>query len=260
MLSENTLSTLSLFILLSLASYLMLRQTVDKGYRPRIRTIPGLLAIEEFVGRAAEMGRPVHFSSGLSGLTSSTGAQTVAATSILSEVAKFSAEKGSKLVVSVRPPDSLALQEETVRQRYMEQGKPEEFIEGDTVRFLSDNQMAFAAGVLGFYNTEKPATNILIGGWYGELIIIAEAGARSGAAQIGGTARVNQFPMFAFTSEYVLFGEEMFAGGAYLTQDPKLLSIITVQDFGKILSILLIFLGYMLEKANIHIISSILNM
>ena len=50
---------------------------------PKIRKIAGLEAIEEAVGRATEMGRPIAYTTGLGGIRDQVYYQTVAGLSIL---------------------------------------------------------------------------------------------------------------------------------------------------------------------------------
>jgi hypothetical protein len=59
-----------------------------------IRPIEALEAIEESIGRCAEMGRPVLVTPGISSLVSSTNAQTMAGLTVLGEVAQQAANIG----------------------------------------------------------------------------------------------------------------------------------------------------------------------
>ncbi|NIQ06719.1 MAG: hypothetical protein GWO20_13625, partial [Candidatus Korarchaeota archaeon] len=52
-------------------------------YVPKIRRIPGLEAIEEAVGRATEMGRPIAYTTGLGGIRDQWYYQTIAGLNIL---------------------------------------------------------------------------------------------------------------------------------------------------------------------------------
>jgi len=101
------------------------------------------------------------------------------------------------------------------------------------VRFQSDQQMAYASAAVAFIQREKAAANIMIGAFYGEFMLIAEAGLQAGAIQIGGTARMYQLPFVAVVCDYMLIGEEMYAGQAYLTKDLGHLGSIQGQDWIK---------------------------
>ncbi|MBE0634087.1 hypothetical protein IH574_05905, partial [Candidatus Bathyarchaeota archaeon] len=59
------------------------------GKVPKLRRIPGIDAIDEAIGRAVEMGRPVYCSHGIADLrAATTGPQTLAGLSVLNYVAK----------------------------------------------------------------------------------------------------------------------------------------------------------------------------
>ena len=76
-----------------------------KGMKVTVRPIPGFDAIEEAVGRAAEMGKPVHFTPGFGGLV----AATFAGLEVLGYVAKLSAQYDVRLIVTVSQPETCLL-------------------------------------------------------------------------------------------------------------------------------------------------------
>jgi hypothetical protein len=94
--------------------------------------------------------------------------------------------------------------------------------------------MAYASAAVAVIQREKCAANIMIGAFYGEFMLIAEAGLQAGAIQIGGTARMYQLMFVAVVCDYMLIGEEMFAANAYLTQDRAALGSIQGQDWMKL--------------------------
>ncbi len=225
----------------ALIFYMMFKVREGK-YLPKIRPINGLDAIEEAIGRATEMGRPVHFSPGIGGVTDESAPQTMAAMEILSYTSDLVAKYDNDMVVSIRMPDLFPIAQEVTRQRFMAAGKPEMFKE-TTVQFFSDEQFAYAARCMGFITREKAAANIMMGAFWAESLMIAEAGASVGAIQVAGTANLHQIPFLVAACDYTLIGEELFAGGAYLSQDKMKLGSIAAQDYLKIVSIALVILG-----------------
>ncbi len=207
-----------------------------------VRDIPGLRAIEEFVGRATEMGRPVHFSSGIGTLTGASAPEMFAGLQVLSYLARLCARYDTRLIATACQPDVFLSTIETVRQAYAEEGKMEEFKETD-VRYLSTNQWAYAAGIIGIVSREKVAANILVGAFAAETMLLAEASYQAGAAQIAGTTNMYQLPFFVASCDFTLIGEEMFAAGAFLAKDSVQLGSLAGQDFGKALAVFLILLG-----------------
>ena len=72
---------------------------------------------------------------------------------------------------------------------------------------------------------------------------LAETGAAVGAKQIGGCDSVSQLPFFITTCDYTLIGEELFAAGAIMGDDPLSRSTIVAHDWFKSAAILLLLLG-----------------
>ncbi len=228
-----------------------------EGYVPTIRPIAGLDAIEEAVGRATEMGRPVHYTPGIGALNGATAAMTFAGLEILSVVARTIARYGANLIVTIRQPTVLPLAEEVVKQAYMAEGAIELY-NPDTVRYLSQEQFAYAAGVLGLLHREKAAANILLGAFWAESLVVAETGNSIGAIQIAGTARLTQIPFFAAACDYVLIGEELYAASAICSKNPIKLGSIAGQDIGKIIAVGLLVCGALLETVGISWLTQLL--
>lgn len=212
---------------------------------PKIRRIPALDSIEEAVGRATEMGRPVHYSPGYGEITTSTAPQTFASFDVLRYVVTLTARYNTQLIVTCKSPQSFPIIQELVRETYLAAGKPDMFHE-DTVRFISEAQFAWAAGVLGIFNREKVAANIMLGYFMAESLLFAEGGAQVGAIQVAGTGNLAQTAFFVAACDYTLIGEELYAGGAYLSNDPGKVGNLAGQDVVKFLTIAFIVLGTVL--------------
>jgi hypothetical protein len=210
---------------------------------PRFRRLSGLDAIPEMVGRAAEMDRPLHFTTGLGSLTESVAPQLVAGLAVLAHVAEICANYGVKIIYSVYQPQVMPLATELMRDAYIKAGKIEEFQEEEQVRYLSDQQFAYASAVQGIAERERPAANIMIGPFYAESMLFSETFNRIGAIQLAGTARGYQIPFFAVICDYLLIAEEIYAAGAYLSKDPVVSGTIMGQDYGKIVALVLMILG-----------------
>lgn len=222
-----------------------------------IRRINGLDAIEESIGRATEMGKPVHFTPGLADIVGNTAAKTFAALEVLSYVTDLSARYNAELVVTIRQPNVLPLAQETVRQGYMTAGRPDMYQE-DTVRFFSSNQNAYATGVVGYMHRAQVAANIMAGYYMGEALILAEAGSQVGAMQIAITASMAQLPFFVAACDYTIIGEELFAAGAYVSQDRIKLGGIAAQDFIKLGVMAIVIIGTIMASSGSNAIQELL--
>ena len=209
-----------------------------------LRRIPGLDAVEEAVGRATEMGRPVLYLTGsgeLNGSGDPSNLSTIAATVILGEVAKRVASYGTELQVPHRSAIVMAICQEMVKESYLAVGRPDAYRE-EANFFITQDQFAYTAAVDGIMVREKPAANLFMGYYYAESLLLAETGATTGAIQIAGTDADYQLPFFITTCDYTLIGEELYAASAYLSREPALVGTLRGQDLGKgfLLGVLLI--------------------
>jgi hypothetical protein len=215
------------------------------NWKPQIRRIAGLDSIEEAVGRATEMGAAVHYTPGLGDIAADTAPQTFAGLAVMAYVTELVAKYNTNLIVTIRNANVFPVAQEMVKNAYMTAGKPDMFQE-NTVRFLSNEQFAYAAAVMGIMNRENVAANIMMGAFWAESLMFAEAGSQVGAIQVAGTAAMAQIPFFVAACDYTLIGEELYAAGAYLSQDAVKLGGIVGQDIIKGLTMVMILIGSLL--------------
>ena len=238
------ISQFMVMLLMLVFVYVMTQRARAGAPVPPIRKLAGLEAVDEAIGRATEMGRPVHFSVGLGTVSASA---TFAGWAALGYVAKMCAQYDTKLINSNCNYLVMAINEEIIRQAYLEAGRPDAF-NPDDVRYLSPSQFGYATGVLGIFQREKPAANFMIGYFYAESLLFAEGGYLSGAIQIAGTTNTTQLPFFMAACDYTLLGEEIFAASAYLSKEPVLVGSVVGQDLGKILTFAVIVIGSILQN------------
>jgi hypothetical protein len=232
-------ASLTVQILLPLMSLIIVAMILMARRRQLfIRRIQGLTAIDEAIGRATEMGRPMVCSIGLGGID----VPTLQALSITSYIIRSSARFGTRAIVPVCDPTALPIVEEVIRDSYVAEGRPEQF-HSDDIRFLSDRQFAFAAATAGLIWREKAAACFLFGLFAAEALIFSETGQQVGAIQVAGTPSTTQIPFFIASCDYVIIGDEFYAASAYLSREPTLLGSLVGQDISKGILILIIVLG-----------------
>jgi hypothetical protein len=230
------------------------------GMKIKARTFPAVAAIPEAIGRAAEMGRPVYYSTGMGQGTLNNqlnGPQTLAGISILGYTTRLCAKSGVKLTYFTPIADSLPLVEETMRTAYMAEGKPEEFDAATMINFQND-QSPFLTASLGWIQREKPASTLLLGGFYYEAVVIGEAGNTIGAMQIGGSANTHQLPFLVATCDYTLIMEELYAASAEISGNPDVLGSLKGEDILKFFVLILLGLGFVLALVNNNALISLL--
>jgi hypothetical protein len=226
-------------------AFIYLISRARQGKAPSVRRLAGLDAIEEAVGRATEMGRPVHFSPGIVELTHERAPQTLAGLSVLSYVASLCAKYDTGLITTIMKPDVYVVAEDVVKNAFLVEGKGDQY-HPDMVRFIGAEQFAYGGAALGIMHREKVAANIMIGAWYAESLMLTEGGAQTGGIQITGSATVAQLPFLVIASDYCLIGEEIYAASAYLSKDPIQLAVIQGQDLAKAATIAVMVLGAIL--------------
>jgi hypothetical protein len=232
---------LALMVLIVGVGFLMLWFTdqARKGKNIEIRRIPGIDAIEEGIGRATEMGKPVLYVPGIDELQD---IQTIASMLILGQVSKTVAEYQSDIIVSCCIPIVREVADDVVRAGFFQAGHPDAYNPVNT-RFISSEQFAFCAGTNGIIHREKPATNLYLGRFFAESLILAETGFVNKSIQIAGTAEATQLPFFIAACDYTLIGEELFAVSAYLSGDPRLVSSLKASDWVKVVCVWAIVVG-----------------
>jgi hypothetical protein len=210
-----------------------------------VRRIPGIDAIEEAIGRATEMGRAVLYVPGINDIDD---IQTMASLTILESVAKMTAKYETPIVVPTNYPVVFTLAQEMVKNGYISAGRPDAY-DPNSVRYVTTEQFAYVAAVNGIMLRDKPAANIYLGSFFAESLLLAETGFATKAIQVAGTAQVAQLPFFVVACDYTLIGEELYAASAYLSREPKLLGSLKGSDLMKVLLILIIVVGCVLETA-----------
>jgi hypothetical protein len=203
----------------------------SSGEEIYLRKIPGLQALEEAVGRATEMGKSVLFVPGIMDLDQ---VETVTGLNLLGHVAEYTAKYETSLNVPVSKSIVMEAGREICKESYLKSGRPDLYYD-DMVHYISDEQFAYAAGVNGIMEREKPAACFYLGKFYAESLILAETGNSIGAIQIAGTGSPSQIPFFVTACDYTLIGEEFFTASAYLSNKPELVGSIKGQDIVKLL-------------------------
>ncbi len=210
-----------------------------KGTKLYVRPLAGIEAVDDAIGRATEMGRPILY---VMGLGTASDIATIASFTILSRVANRVAEYQTSLIVPCYDPIVMAVAQEVVKSSFLDAGRPNDYKE-DMVFFITNAQFAYVGAVNGIMIRELPATNIYMGKFFAESLMMAETGAVSGSIQIAGTDEIAQIPFFVVACDYTLIGEELFAASAYLGREPLLLGSLKAQDYGKALVLILGIIG-----------------
>ncbi len=236
---NTTRTTVLVFVLVFFGFTLYFINVAKKGKTLYVRPLAGIEAVDEAIGRATEMGKPILY---ILGLGSASDIATIASFSVLGRVAKKVAEYQTPILVPCYDPIVLTVAEETVKTGYSDAGRPDDY-KDDSVYFVTQSQFAYVAAVNGTMLRERPATNIYLGKFYAESLLLAETGAVTGSIQISGTDEIAQLPFFVVACDYTLIGEELYAASVYLNREPILMGTLKAQDYYKAFVIGVIALG-----------------
>ena len=212
-----------------------------------LRRIPGLAAVDEAIGRATELGKPILYMTGAHDMSDPS---TIAAAVILGRVAKRAAAYETDLLVPHREPITMAVCQEITKQAYLEAGKPDLY-KDDSNFFITSDQFSYTAAVDGIMLRKKPAANFFMGHYFAEALLLTETGASTGAIQIAGTDADHQLPFFVTTCDYTLIGEELYAASAYLSREPVQVGTLRGQDIGKALILGVLGIGTILATIGV---------
>jgi hypothetical protein len=236
---DNTVFSVLIGIVMIILVYVMINRARRGEKIPEIRKIPGIEAFEEAIGRATEMGKPVHMTDYSTALGSDS---TFAYWSFLAYIAKQCAQYDTRFIATDANYLVNVVNQEIVKQAYLEAGKPDAY-NPDDIRFIAGSQFAWAMGVAGLVAREKPAAQFLVGYFYAESLILAEAGNLVGAIQVAAASSPAQIPFFVAACDYTMIGEELYAGAAYVSRDPVIMGTVVAQDIVRVSLYVIILLG-----------------
>jgi len=256
---EGRLIPLILFLLTFAIFYAYIRMA-GQGKKFRVRILPAIEAIPEAVGRCAEMGAPLVYTTGITSTLSrgTSAASSLAGISILGYAAKLVAEAGVKLKYFTSTIDAYPLVEETIKTAYLAVGKPDEY-DPDCIELIA-NQSSLVSHYLGYLQREKPASALLIGGLAYESVVLSEGGNAIGALQISGTVNSYQTPFLVASTDYTLIMEELFAASASTSGDEESLAALAGEDLVKMIFLALMGLGILLGFINNDMLINLLGL
>jgi hypothetical protein len=235
-------SWFALILVLICGAVIVCTEMAKRGWSTYVRPIAGLQAIDDAVGRATEMGRPILFVPGIMDLDQ---IETVAGLTVLAHVGEKAAQYDTALEVPTSRSLVMTAAREGLQGAYLAAGRPESFNE-ERVYYVTDDQFGYVAYTCGWMAREQPAACFYLGKFFAESLLFAETGNSIGAIQLAGTAEPAQLPFFVAACDYTLIGEELFAASAYLSGEPQQLGTLKGQDFGKLLAGGLLIVGCLL--------------
>jgi hypothetical protein len=221
---------------------LILNRRIREGRKPVLRPIASYDALTKYVGQAIETGRSVHVSMGTGGIGAELTAEALAGLTVLEHIATQAALSGLEPIVTVSDPSLLPVAQDVLRNSYARHGNLEEY-DPTYVRFISPDNVAYAAGVMDILEHAEVAANIMVGSFGDEFLLMGEIGARREIGQVGGTTSPQILPFVHASTNHILIGEEIFAAGAYLLNKTSHIASLAAQDWLRTAIIITIVIG-----------------
>lgn len=198
---------------------------------PALRPIAAFDSLKDLMTQTIEAGRRVHISIGSGALTDITSAETLAGLTVLEHFSAQAAASKMPPIITTADPVVLLAAQNVMRKAYGvdHQGAVQSAAQ---VRWLSPNPAAYAAGVMGILALDGVDGNMMIGHFGDEYLLMAETAHRQSrdVATVAGAANPNVLPYVFATAPNGLWGEEMFAAGAYLDRKPAHIGSLLAQD------------------------------
>ena len=239
-------------VLLSALLMVILRATNQKQPLRGLRSIPAFDHIREGIGQAVEEGSRLHISLGNASPNSQQAASALVGLSTLERITQLSA-------ASDRPPiatsgdGGLAI---------LSQGNPHGVLtSGDSAgarepargRLSGPTPFSYVAGTLPVLLDEEISTNLFLGNFGPEIALLADTAEEENTFTLAGSDSLPAQAALYATAREPLIGEELFASGAYLQSNPMHPASLRVQDVLRVLIILGILVGVMLNFLNISL-------
>jgi hypothetical protein len=183
------------------------------------------------VGEAVESDKSIHMSFGSSAVRDSTTITAVASAEILYHLAERAALSDKAPLVTMSDPVTLGLGLDTLRHAYKTRDALRKY-RITMARWYPQGplSLAFAAGVGAAMLDEGVSSNVLVGRYGAELMLIAESALRYDRYLIAQSDDINGQAVAYAVSDSPLIGEELYAGGAYLARTPMYVGGVVAQD------------------------------
>lgn len=219
-------------ILVVFVALLAARRLVDKDDQTStLRPLAAVGALRRQTGMALESGHPSQFAPGRGSLHTAAGPTSIAAMHVLGQVAETMGRGQLTPQVVLGTATLLPLVEDNLRE--ISNGNTEVQESPVNVQFVAEDRfpIAYAAGAAAAIDSSELASSIAVGRFGAELALIGEAANRKGIEQLMGSDDPAAIAVAIANTENSLWGEEIFAAGAYLRKGDWDRAAVLAQDF-----------------------------
>lgn len=216
-------------------------------FNPNLRRLGAYEALPGQVGEAVESGGRVHVSLAGNSIVDEGTGTSVAGLDMLGEVSARSTISDRSTLGTTADATTLPLIGDTIRTAAERIDAPYDY-EALAARLVALDPLSMAAGVTSLVADEGVTSNVLIGSFEREAVLITEAGARRGLSQTVASDRLEGQAVGMVAGDYTLLGEELYVAGAYLSRKPSRLGGVAAQDILRWIVIISIGVGVILQS------------
>ena len=219
-----------------------------KGSRSktRIRSLPVFRELRGAIGYAAESGGMIHIALGRGGLAGENAVTSLAGLEAVDALADTAVLYNAPPIITVGDPTLLPLAQDVLRQAYERHGLVKRY-DPSQVRFVAPSPVAYAAGAAHVVAAEDVTANVAIGAFGAEVSLIADASAQRDLPLLAAAADPEAIGALYPATDRLAVGEELYAGGAQMTDKRRYAIGLQAQDWIRLLLVLVIVLWAIVE-------------
>jgi len=231
MLRSPELVSLILLVLFVLLILFFAKWIKEDRMFASLRPIAAFDSIKLLMAQAIEEGKSLHLSLGSGSVTDATTAETLAGLTVLEHLSLQSAAAETSPVVTMADPATMLMAQNTLRKAYGNNSRGA-LEAAARVQWISPQPAAYAAGVMGVLALDDVSGNVMLGHFGDEYLLMGESAHKQDPpiATVAGAGSPQVLPYVLATSPKALWGEEIFAAGAYLSKKPMHIGSLLAQD------------------------------
>jgi hypothetical protein len=230
------ISTGALLVALLVALLLLLlryagRRIVD-GYLIQLRPLAGVQLLERQIGQAIESGEQIHLGLGRGELIGRQSMTSLSGLAVLDALAEDSCANDTPPLVTANAGTLHPAAQDSLFRGYVAAGRLRDY-RADSALLLAPDSAPFvyAAGVADLITNHGVCSNILVGHFGSEIVLLTEAADRQATTQIIGSDDPTALAIASTVTPHLLIGEELLATRSYLERRDSRIAALRAQDF-----------------------------
>ncbi len=241
---DSTAQAISFFIVL----IALVTNVVVRRNRFPQRDIPALSALPVMAGTSIETNKPLHMSFGDAAVGDRDTLLALASADFFYASARAVALGETAPIVTVGSATTLQVARDMLRRAHTDSQAAAEF-RPFNVRWIPGAGYALAAMTSAMTRDDRLSGHLIAGNYGPEIALPLWSGEQSGVLTLATSTRLAGQAVAYALADHTLIGEEIFAAGGYVTDDPGLSNRVLVMDLARWLLIAALFIGAVVSFA-----------